>query len=243
MESVNLLSLKEQTYTMKESLRTLRTNLQFCGRDIKTILITSAVANEGKSTVTMELARSLTASGKNVLILDTDMRKSVLVGRHQVEASNGEIRGLSHYLSGLCRLEEALYTTNIPQLYMIFAGASVPNPTEMLEKTYFDSLLGFAREHFDYVLIDTPPLTAAIDAAVIAEKCDGAILVIAQGKTNSRLIKAIKKQLEASGVKILGVVLNKFNMRKNGYYGYRSYYGKYYGKSYDKLYEKTKKTD
>lgn len=230
MESVKLLNLKEPTYAMKESLRTLKTNLQFCGRDIKTILVTSAVANEGKSTVTMELARSLTASGKNVLILDTDMRKSVLVGRHQAEATNGEIRGLSHYLSGLCKLDEALYATNIQQLYMIFAGTIVPNPTEMLEKTYFESLLEFAREHFDYVLIDTPPLTAAIDAAVIAEKCDGAILVVAQGKTSSRLIKGIKKQLEASGVKILGVVLNKINMRKNSYYGYRSYYGKYYGK-------------
>lgn len=238
MESVKLLSLKEQTYTMKESLRALKTNLQFCGRDIKTILVTSAVANEGKSTVTMELARSLTASGKNVLILDTDMRKSVLVGRHQVEASNGEIRGLSHYLSGLCRLEEALYATNIPQLYMIFAGSSVPNPTEILEKPYFDSLLEFAREHFDYVLIDTPPLTAAIDAAVIAEKCDGAILIVAQGKTSSRLIKGIKKQLEASGVKILGVVLNKMNMRKNSYYGYRGYYGANYGKHYSVKHEK-----
>ena len=230
MESVNLLNLKEPTYAMRESLRTLKTNLQFCGRDIKTILVTSAVANEGKSTVTMELARSLTASGKNVLIIDTDMRKSVLVGRHQAEVSNGEVRGLSHFLSGMCRLEEALYATNIPQLYMIFAGTSVPNPTEILEKAYFESLLEFAREHFDYVLIDTPPLTAAIDAAVIAEKCDGAILVVAQGKTSSRLIKGIKKQLEASGVRILGVVLNKINMRKNSYYGYRSYYGKYYGR-------------
>ncbi|MBR3811308.1 MAG: polysaccharide biosynthesis tyrosine autokinase [Agathobacter sp.] len=230
METVTLSSLKEQTYAMKESLRALKTNIQFCGDDVKTILITSAEADEGKSTVTMQLARSLTESGKNVLIIDTDMRKSVLVGRHQAQASNGEIKGLSHYLSGLCRLEEALYATNIPQLYAIFAGSSVPNPTEILEKKYFHTLLKFAKEHFDYVLVDSAPLTAAIDAAVVARNCDGAILVISQGKTSSRLIKNVKKQLEASGVNILGVVLNKLKTGKSNYYGYHSYYGKYYGK-------------
>lgn len=81
METVRFGKLKEQSYAMKESLRALKTNIQFCGDDIKTILITSAVPNEGKSTVSMDLARSLTESGKRVLLVDTDMRKSVFVGR------------------------------------------------------------------------------------------------------------------------------------------------------------------
>ena len=120
---------------MKESLRALKTNIQFCGDDIRTLLVTSSVPNEGKSTVALDLARSLTESGNRVLFIDTDMRKSVLAGRlRATAASGGEICGLSHYLSGQRRLEEVMYGTEIPGLFMIFAGPSVPNPTEILEK-------------------------------------------------------------------------------------------------------------
>ncbi|MCD7708956.1 MAG: CpsD/CapB family tyrosine-protein kinase [Clostridiales bacterium] len=236
MKSVKFGKLKEQRYAMKESLRALKTNIQFCGDDIRTIVITSALPNEGKSTVTLDLARSLTESGKRVLLIDTDMRKSVYVGRLRALSLDGEeIYGLSHFLSGQKNLEEVLYGTEIPGLFMIFAGPTVPNPTEILEKRYFDDLLKFGREHFNYVLLDCAPIGAAIDAAVIAKHCDGAILVIAQGTASGRMILSVKKQLEASGVRILGAVLNKVRMKKSnydtGYYGgyYGSYYGSYYG--------------
>ncbi len=242
METVKFGNVREQGYTMKESLRALKTNIQFCGDDIKTILITSAVPNEGKSTVAMDLARSLTESGKRVLLIDSDMRKSVFVGRLQAQSSSGEeICGLSHYLSGQRRLEDVLYGTEIPRLFMIFAGPSVPNPTEILEKKYFAELLKFGKEHFNYILIDCAPLGATIDAAVVAKYCDGAILVISQGMASSRLILSVKKQLEASGVKILGAILNKVRLKKNnyegGYYGgyYGNYYGNYYGRDQDKI--------
>lgn len=240
METVKFGKLKTQSYTMKESLRALKTNIQFCGDDVKTILITSAIPNEGKSTVAMDLARSLTESGKRVLLIDTDMRKSVFVGRLRAASNNGgEIHGLSHYLSGQKKLEDVLYGTEVPRLFMIFAGPSVPNPTEILEKKYFEELLQFGREHFNYILLDCAPIGAAIDAAVVAKHCDGAILVIAQGMASARLILNVKKQLEASGVKILGAVLNKVKVKKGGleggYYGnyYGSYYGSYYGKDSD----------
>lgn len=225
---------------MKESLRALKTNIQFCGDDVRTLLITSSVPNEGKSTVALDLARSLTESGKRVLFIDTDMRKSVLVGRLRATTADGtEICGLSHYLSGQRRLDEVMYGTEIPRLFMIFAGPSVPNPTEILEKKYFQELLNFGKEHFHYIILDCAPIGAAIDAAVVAKYCDGAILVIGQGMASARMIQSVKKQLEASGVRILGAVLNKVNNKKNGhdsgYYGnyYGSYYGKYgrYGKS------------
>ncbi len=243
MKTVKFGKLKEQKYAMKESLRALKTNIQFCGDDIQTIVVTSAMPNEGKSTVTMDLARSLTESGKRVLLIDTDMRKSVYVGRLRAAASDGgEIYGLSHFLSGQKRLEDVLYGTEISGLFMIFAGPSVPNPTEILEKNYFIELLKFAKEHFNYVLLDCAPIGAAIDAAVIAKHCDGAILVISQGMASSRMIQNVKKQLEVSGVRILGAVLNKVKMKKNsyenGYYG--SYYGGYYGNYYGKKEEKTK---
>lgn len=237
METVQFGNKKTQSYTMKESLRAFKTNIQFCGDDVKTILITSAVPNEGKSTVALDLAQSLTESGKRVLLIDTDMRKSVFVGRLRAQTSSGgEICGLSHYLSGQKKLEDVLYGTEIPRLFMIFAGPSVPNPTEILEKKYFEELLKFGREHFNYIILDCAPIGAAIDAAVVAKHCDGAIMVIAQGMASGRLILSVRKQLEASGVKILGAVLNKVRMKKNsyegGYYGgyYGSYYGSYYGR-------------
>ena len=109
MKSVKFGKLKSQQYAMKESLRALKTNIQFCGDDIKTIVVTSALPNEGKSTVTLDLARSLTESGKRVLLIDTDMRKSVYVGRLRAVSTDGsEIFGLSHFLSGQKKLEDVL---------------------------------------------------------------------------------------------------------------------------------------
>ena len=168
------------------------------------------------------------------------MRKSVYVGRMRaVAADGGEIYGLSHFLSGQKKLEDVLYGTMIPGMFMIFAGPSVPNPTEILEKKYFTELLEFAKEHFDYVLLDCAPIGAAIDAAVIAKYCDGAILVIAQGMASGRLIQTVKKQMEASGVRVLGAVLNKVKMKKKGYEGgyYGGYYGSYYGNYYGRAEE------
>lgn len=230
MEAVVLGNLKENDRVMRESLRALKTNLQFCGDDIKTILITSSIPNEGKSTVSIDLARSLTESGKSVLFIDTDMRNSVMVGRLRVKANKGELFGLSHYLSGQRKMEEILYATDVKRLFMVFSGPSVANATEILEKKYFEKLMEFARENFDYVIVDCAPITAAIDAAVVAKYCDGALLVVAQGMASSRLINTVKKQLEASKVKILGVVLNKVKMKKTKYgYSYNGYYGHYYG--------------
>ena len=236
MESIELQNVRKNSYAKTESLRALKTNLQFCGDDVKTILVTSSLPNEGKSTVTFDLARSLTESGKSVLLIDTDMRKSVLVGRLRAKTvKKSEIQGLSNYLSGQKKLTDVLYATQIPKLFMIFAGPSVPNPTEILEKRYFSELIDFAREQFDYVLIDCAPIGAAIDAAIVAKHCDGAVLVIAQGMANSRLIGSVKKQLEASGVRILGAVLNKVRM-ENNHYG--KYYGHYYGSYYGDYYKK-----
>lgn len=238
MESVSLRNVKEQSYSVRESLRALRTNIEFCGDDIRTILFTSTAPDEGKSTVVYELARSIASAGKTVLLIDTDMRKSVMVGRHRAKSVSGqEIYGLSHYLSGQKNIEQVLYATNVTNLFMIFAGRAVPNPTEILEKRYFDDLLRVARKTFNCVLIDCAPLGAAIDAAAIAKKCDGAVFVIAQGQVSGRAVASAEKQLEASGVKILGAVLNKVKLEKS-HYGkyYGNYYGKYYGSYYGDYY-------
>ena len=209
MDLVTVDAGKEPSYAMKESLRTFRTNIAFCGSDVKVILFTSSVPDEGKSTCVINLAKAITDSGKKVLVIDSDMRKSVMIRRyHARREDNQEIYGLSHYLSGQKTADDVMYRTNLDGIFMVFAGPSVPNPTEILEKNALDDLVNISKKYFDYVLIDSAPLGAAIDAAVIARVCDGAIMVIEQGAVGSRVINDHKKQLEASGVRILGAVLN-----------------------------------
>lgn len=229
MERIEFGMWKKPSYAKEEALRTLRTNLQFCGDDIKTIMISSYAPNEGKSTVAISLARSIAESGKRVLLIDSDIRKSVLAGKMRVKTESGNsIYGLSHYLSGqkslnavFCRVKD------LPLMNVIFAGPSVPNPTEILDNRYFETLMEFAKEKFDIVIVDTAPIGMVIDAAVVAKHCDGAVLVVAQGQSNRRQIAEAKSQLEASGVRMLGAVLNKVDISKGNYYN--KYYGKYYG--------------
>lgn len=205
MKGIHLELAGETEFFTQEAYKTLRTNLQFCGQDIQVVAVTSCQENEGKTTVSLNLARSLGELGKKVLYLDADMRKSVVAGRH-TNVKNP--LGLSEVLTGMTRLEECLYTTQYENLYMLFSGKYPPNPVELLNGKYFDSLIGAVRKVFDYIIIDTPPLGSVIDAAVIAPRCDGAILVIAGNTVRSRQAREVVEQVKKSGVRILGVVHN-----------------------------------
>lgn len=120
METVVINQIKDQSYTMKESLRALKTSISFSGKGVKSILFTSSVPNEGKTTVVMDLARSMADSKKSVLVVDTDMRKSVLVGRLRAKVEGGgKIYGLSHYLSGQVSLDKVIYATNIKGVFIL----------------------------------------------------------------------------------------------------------------------------
>lgn len=228
MEKVIINNLKTPSNAMVESLRTLKTNILFSGDDIKAIMVTSSMPNEGKSTVTLDLARTFTEAGKKVLFVDTDMRKTVLEARLRAHTANkSEIFGLSHYLSGQVAMEEVIYQTSVENLDIIFAGPAVVNPTELLEKEYFTHLIESGKAVYDYILIDTPPLGAVIDAAVIAKKCDGAVLVTAYNQVNVKIIKSVIKQLNSSGVRLLGAVLNKMPKSASRYGNYGGYYRDY----------------
>ena len=207
----------------QEAFKALRTNLQFCGQDIHTVVITSCNENEGKTTITLQLAKSLSELDKRVLVIDADMRKSVMAGRNtSVEAPVG----LSEVLTGLMAVKDCLYTTQCENLSIMFAGKYPPNPVELLGGPYFESLLQEARKVYDYVLIDVPPLGSVIDAAVVAAKCDGTILVISDNQVRYRQAIEVAEQLKKSGSKILGVVRNNIKKKEGGYYK------KYYKKSY-----------
>lgn len=220
-------SLKKEawSYEMTEELNTLRTNLQFAGVDKKVILETSCTAGEGKSSTLYRLAVSLTEIGKKVLIIDADMRKSVLIN---TVAKGSVDRGLSHYLSGQCTLADAVYGTDIRGLHILFAGPVPPNPTELLSSSLFEKTLMSFREVYDYILIDCAPLGMVVDAAIIAKYCDAAMLLIEANSVKYRFAQEVKAKLEATGCPILGVVLNKVDRAKSGKY-YGKYYKKYYG--------------
>lgn len=224
------IELKEKLldYKSKEAFKMLRTNIEFSDSDLKVICITSCVPNEGKSNISFEVAKSYAQLGKKVLLLDADLRKSVMRQRHK----KGKVRlGLVNYLVGKCEFEEALCETDEKNLYMVFSGPVPPNPSELLSNKRFIQMIENAREEYDMIIIDTPPLGSVIDAAVVSKCCDGAVLVIAAGGISYRFAKKIKEQLEMTGCRILGCVLNKVDMTGKGYYGkyYGSYYGKYYG--------------
>ena len=228
MKHINFTKVSQLDNKTKEAYKTLRTNISFCGDEIKTILFTSSVPNEGKSRVSFETARAFAEDGKRVLYVDADIRKSVLVARYEVDA---EIVGLTHYLAGKMPLEDVIYETNIERFNCIFTGAAVPNPAELLGKSRLEKLIAEKRDAYDYIIFDCPPLASVIDAAVVARHCDGAILVVESNNISYRVVQQVKKQLQKSGCRILGVVLNKVETAGKSYYG--KYYEKYYGRYHD----------
>lgn len=227
---VNFEKIKELDFKTNEAYKTLRTNISFSGEDIQVIAFTSSVPNEGKSAVSFHLAESFAEDNKKVLYIDADIRKSVTVARYGVDV---ETKGLSHYLTKQSELEDVIYETNIKNFSIIFTGQVAPNPSELLGNSRFKKLIVHARENFDYVIIDCPPLGSVIDAAIVAKECDGAIVVIETDNVSYKITQRVKKQLEQSGCKILGAVLNKVEMsgKGYGYYG-KGYYGNYYGRYY-----------
>ena len=237
LQSVVLKEDHEMDFRTREAYKTLRANLEFAGDDVKVIAVTSCTPNEGKSSISMNLAKAIAEGGKKVILIDADLRKSVLVGRYKTGAVKF---GLTHYLSGQKKFNEVYCATNIQNLYVAFSGPVPPNPSELLGGKYFNNMVVKLREHFDYVIIDTPPLGSVIDSAIVSKQCDGCVIVIASNEISYKFAQKVKEQLEVAECRILGCVLNKVNLTQKGYYGkyYGKYYGRYYGKYYGHDYEK-----
>lgn len=221
-------------YFYEEAMKMLRTNVQFSGKNNKVILLTSVYSGEGKSDICFNLSVNLGKTGKKVLLIDADIRKSVYKSRYDIKE---ETQGLSQYLSGQVeKIDDVVCKTNYENLYMILSGPYAPNPTEILGDESFGQLLKAARQVFEYVIVDTPPLGSVVDAAVIAQYCDGAVIVVESGATSYHVCQKVKAQLEKSGCKILGAVLNKVENKGRGYRSgkYGGKYGKYgkYGYGY-----------
>lgn len=206
---------------ISESLKTLRTNLMFSGPSVRVIGFTSFAPGEGKSTISLQTAISFAQLGKRVLLVDADLRKSVLAGQLRLKT---KVEGLSHYLSGLANVSELIQETDIPGLYIMFAGVRVPNSTELLGSENFARLIPALKDVFDYVVVDTAPIGQIIDCALMAPHLDGVVMVIDASHNSYKLERRVKNQIEKSGGKVLGAVLNQVDTSHD-----RGYYGKYYG--------------
>ncbi len=220
MKKIAVTRYMVKSFQTAEAIKTLRTNLLFSGADVKAVALTSFFEAEGKSTICFQLAASLAQAGKRVLLLDADLRKSRLINRLQV---NTKVEGLSHYLSGMADINELLYETDQPGMDIMFAGACVPNSAELLGSAGFGSLIAKLKTIFDYVIVDSAPLGQVIDCAVIAPVLDGVLMVVDVTNNSYKMERRVKAQLEKSGGKILGVVLNRIDPKEHGYYSNHYY--------------------
>ena len=235
----DLVTLLHPASLVSEAYRGIRTNLMFAspGRPPRSILVTSSQANEGKTVTTINLAVSLALSGSKVLIVDADFRKPGCHGPMKVAHEPG----LSNVLTGQCDLAAAVVrsplfpngngSSNGHGLYVLPAGTLPPNPAELLGSGVMSSVLDQLGKQFDFVLVDSPPVLAVTDSIVIATKTDGVLMVVRGGEWGRDVVQRALSQLEAVRANILGVVLNRVDLKRGGSasYYYRHYDRGYYG--------------
>lgn len=203
---------------ISEQYRTIRTNIQFSSIDneIRSIMVTSSGPGEGKSTTVANLAVTFAQQGKRVLLVDSDLRKPTV--HYTFNTIN--TFGLSSVLTKQMTLMDAVKKTEIENLLILTSGPIPPNPSELLGSKAMVRFFEEAYDEFDLVLFDTPPVNAVTDAQILANKCDGTILVVFSGKTEKEPIVKAKELLEAAQGKVLGVVLNNKKMKESHYYYY-----------------------
>ncbi len=227
MKQLTINQLPQLPFDVAESINQLRVNLGFCGKEIKTVMVTSSTPNEGKSFVSMNLWQQMAHVGNRTLIIDCDLRNSEMRTRYGI-GGDDKFLGLVHYLAGQVELEDIIYQTDVPGGFIIPVAAHIANPSLLLEGERFEKLMAYGREMFDYVLVDTPPLINVADGLNIATHCDGSLLVVRSGVTSRRLVENSIQMLQKTSTPLLGTVLNRIDTSRRTYqYYYKRYYHKY----------------
>ncbi|MDD3341514.1 MAG: CpsD/CapB family tyrosine-protein kinase [Bacilli bacterium] len=217
-----LVIMENPKSSISESIRTIRTNLQFSsvGKKVKSIFITSSVPGEGKSFISSNLALTFAQTGKKTLIIDCDMRR----GRTHNVFGLKPTRGLSNLL--IDNIEEEfkhyIIKSEIPELYILTRGTVPPNPSELLNSEGMETLLNLLEKIFDYIILDGVPTNGLPDALIMARRVDKVVIVSSIKYTPMDLLVNTKKSLEKVGADIAGVVVNKVPKKSTDYYS--SYY-------------------
>jgi capsular exopolysaccharide synthesis family protein len=222
-----LITLTEPKSAASEAFRTLRTNIQFAGLDqpCRTIVVTSAGPEEGKTTSVANFGVVAAQAGSRVCVVDSDLRRPTL---HRLFKLNNA-RGLTTALVEGLSFADVAQPTVVPNLSILPSGPLPPNPAELVGSHRMRECLQAAVDSYDLVLCDSPPLMAVGDAAALAAQCDGVIFVIRVGKTAHDVLHRVVDQLDAVKGRVLGVVLNRVDLRRDGYYYYYRAYQRYYG--------------
>jgi capsular exopolysaccharide synthesis family protein len=211
-----------------EAVRAVRTNLMFMGTDRKLgrILVTSPGPEEGKTFVATSLAVAMAQSGKRVLIVDTDLRRPRM---HKVFDGSDASAGLTVAIAGQARVEDLVQSTRVSNVSVLCCGPIPPNPAELLHTRRFAELLDRLAASFDLVVLDSPPLGAVTDAAILSRVVDGTLLVVRQGKTHKAALSHAARQLTDLSSTLLGVILNDTDSSRTGYDRYGYYRRRSYG--------------
>lgn len=207
---------------VSEAYRVLRTNIQYSGIDkpIKSILVTSSVPMEGKTTTVANLAITIAQAGSKVLLIDGDLRKPKI---HKLFMFSNQT-GLTNYLVSREDYKEFIRHSDVPNLDVMTSGTIPPNPSELLDSDTMKMLIKSLSDDYDVILLDAPPVCSVTDASIISTYADATILVVNSGKTHVDEVKKAKELLERVNANIIGIVLNKVNKKEKGNYYYYKYY-------------------
>jgi len=214
-----------------ESFRGVRTNLLFSSADegSRSVVITSTGPGEGKTVVAANLAVALAQAGQRVLLIDADMRKP----RVHIVFDKPQEPGLSNVVVGNAKSSESVHKTTVPGLWVMPAGLHPPNPAELLGSKRFKDFMASLAQHFDWVIIDTPPVMAVTDSSVVAHLATGVLFVVGAEMTSRHAAHRALEQLEHARAKFIGAVLNRVDLQHNAYY-----YSQYYRREYSDYYQK-----
>lgn len=221
MAEIDFITHYDSRSPVSEAYRAIRTNLQFAGagKQLKTLVFTSAIPGEGKSTTVANLAIAMGQDDKHILLVDCDMRKPVVHRRFGLLN-----RGLSNCFAEDLPLKEVIQADVFPNLDVVTSGPVPPNPAELLGSKKMEALLQEAAEVYDYVFLDMPPVLAVTDAALMSSRVDGTVIILGSGDIGPDEGKQAKELLEKVHANILGVILNKVPQHhKSGYYYYYYY--------------------
>ncbi len=225
-EAVELVTQSRPQSQMAESYRALRTSLLLTtvGAPPKTILVTSALPQEGKTTTSINCAIALAQKGGRVLLMDADLRRPSI---HKTFGMPSRA-GLSNVLTGNATLEQTIIRSPIlPGLFLLPAGTLPPNPAELLASSNIREMLDQLRQQYDHVVIDSPPTLSVTDAVVLSPKADAVVLVIRAGQTTKQALRRSRDLLFQVNARVAGVLLNAVDLRSPDYYYYYEYQGKY----------------